>query len=339
MYISISKQHQGGHFKGSVRDFAHYLDKENQNREPKERKHFFDQNQDQVLMETVIAEIDGNTSKLGKRDPKFYSLIVSPSQRELQHIDGDPDKLRQYTRELMKQYAKAFHRNREVEVSQLKYYAMIETERRFTGTDRQIQETAPYAQKILELTQERRRILNGKAQGNLKRIDRQIAKWERKAPNQIDGKRVVQGMKKPGMQQHVHIIVSHKDAADTHKLSPLSQHKAAETVLNGKAIKQGFDRDAFYLAAEKTFDREFGFNRNYVESYPARNLLDKDPKRFYAELLGLPMDQRQVAFKILHRTGLHVPTIPLNQAQLAYKALTKLSNGMEKAVESGSIGV
>ena len=40
--------------------------------------------------------------------------------------------------------------------------------------------------------------------------------------------------------------------------------------MNGKTVKRGFDRDTFVKNAEKTFDKMFGYKRNYVETYAAR---------------------------------------------------------------------
>jgi len=56
-------------------------------------------------------------------------------------------------------------------------------------------------------------------------------------------------------------------------------------------------------------------------------------------LIGLPISERQTAFKLLHKSGVHVPTIPTNTVQLAFKAFVKLKKGVEKAMNSGSIGI
>ena len=97
MYIAISKQQQGENFKGSVRDFVNYLDKENEDRGPDQQEHFFDQYNDRINSEEVISEIDNNVSKLRKDEPKFYSIVVSPSKGELRAINNDPEKLRELT--------------------------------------------------------------------------------------------------------------------------------------------------------------------------------------------------------------------------------------------------
>ncbi|MEP5237562.1 MobB family relaxase, partial [Ekhidna sp.] len=175
MYIAITKQHQGGNFKGSVRDFVNYLEKENEDRSPEQQEHFFDQYNDRISAEEVITEIDGNTKKLSKKDPKFYSIVISPSKSELKAINNDPEKLREYVRELMKDYAASFHRDKKITVDDIKYYAKIERERTFKGTDKEIKENQPYATKILEFKKEIRNIEKGEAKGNIERIEKEIA--------------------------------------------------------------------------------------------------------------------------------------------------------------------
>ena len=339
MYIAITAQQMGVNYKGSVRDLVNYLEKENEEKELEEAEHFFDQYNDGITPEEVINEIDGNTAKLSKKDPKFYSIVVSPSQRELNHIQNKPEYLKKYVRELMKDYAASFYRDREVTVNDIKYYAKIEQKRFYSEVDRQIKENQPYATKILHLKNEIRRIEQGRSKGNIKQLEQKIIRLDKEAPHHKNGKRIVQGMEKEGYQGHVHIIVSRKDETNSFSLSPGSKYKESETILNGEKVKQGFNRDKFYKAAEKRFDTTFKFNRNFVESYQARKLLIKDPKRFYAILAGLPTTEKQAAFKILHKAGVHVPTIPTNQVQMAYKALMKLKKGIERAIESGSIGI
>ena len=339
MYIAITKQHMDINYKGSVRDFVNYLEKENEESAPEFQEHFFDQYNDMVSPEKVITEIDGNTTKLAKKDPKFYSIVVSPSARELRHIKNNPEQLRKYVRELMKDYANSFYRNEKVTVDRIKYYAKIEHTRTYKGTDKKIQENQPYATKILELKNDIRKIERGGLNGNIKELKNRIVKLEKEAPHQQNGKRIVRGMQKEGFQSHIHIIVSRKDITNKHSLSPGSKYKESITILNGKETKQGFNREKFYKAAEQIFDKKINYNRNFVESYQAKTMFLKDPKKFYAMLIGLPTSQRQTAFKLLHKSGMHIPTIPTNNVQLAFKAFMKLKKGVEKAISSGSIGI
>ena len=359
MHINITPQKIGSQhetYNGSVTDYVNYLEKENEGKHSELQEHFFDQNNDQVSPETVIAEIDGNTKKLKKRDPKFYSIVVSPSAKELKHINNDPTLLRAYTRELMKDYAASFYRDRTVTVNDLKYYAKIEQERSFRGFEKQVQENAPYRKRIAKLRNDLVKIRRGELEGNLKKIQREIDRLVAEAPHKINGKLVTEGTKKEGFQTHVHIIVSRKDVTNTYSLSPNSQHRKNVTLLNGKEQKQGFDRNQFFDAAEQRFDKLFGYERNFKDKYSIKKLYRKDPYKFFAVVAGLPTNERElalnslykmgiptnqksVALQLFRKAGLNVPNIPTNKVQLAMKALNQLKKGLKRAREAGSIGI
>lgn len=344
MYITITAQKLEGNHALSAADFVEYLEKENEGKSLPEMQHFFDQGADQIAAEEVIKEIDGNTAKLKKTEPRFYSITLNPSGRELRAIQDSPEALKHYTREVMKEYAKAFHREidgRPVNVDDIKYYAKVERQRTFKGADREIRENQPFATKILQLTQEIRSIERGDAIGNIKKLQRDIQRSDKEAPHQLNGKRIVRGMAKPGPQSHVHIIVSRKDASDRYSLSPGSKHRASEVEMHGKMVKRGFDRDTFYKNSERTFDRIFGYQRNYVETYTARKTFLKDPKLYFSMITNLPTNEKAMAFKILQKSGINTTllSIPTNKLQLAMKAINTLKKGIGKAIESGSIGI
>lgn len=344
MYITITAQKLKGNYAQSVADFVDYLEKESEGKSFEEQEHFFNQHGDEISGKEVIKEIDGNTAKLKKKEPKFYSITLNPSQRELKAIEKSPEALKRYTREVMKDYVKAFNREidgKPITIDDIKYYAKVEHERTFKGTDKAIQENQPYATKILKLNQQVHRIQAGEESGNINRLKKEVARLEKEAPHQLNGKRIVPGMSKPGDQFHVHIIVSRKDASNQYSLSPGSTYKASEVKLNGKMVKRGFDRDAFYRSAEKTFDKMFGYKRNYVESYTSRKTFLKDPKRYFSEIKKLPINERTIAFKLLQQTGINTAllSIPTNKLQLTMKAINVLKKGIGKAIESGSIGV
>ena len=343
MYISITPQKLGEKFSRSSADFVDYLEKENQNLEQEEMEYFFNQYGDKISAEEVVREIDGNTAKLEKTEPRFYSITVSPSKYELNRMQDQSEDLKKYTRELMKDYVASFNREvngRPVTVDDIKYYAKIEHQRTYKGTDKQVRENKPFASKILQLKNDIRKIENGELAGNPKKMEREIAKLEKEAPHQQDGKRIVQGMHKEGSQSHIHIIVSRKDTSNKFSLSPGSKYKASEVQLNGKAVKRGFDRDKFFENAEKTFDRTFGYQRNFVETYKARKEFIKNPKLYVSTLLRLPISERAMASKILRETGMPMMSgIPTSQAQVALKVFNRLRRGMEIAIKSTSIGI
>ncbi|EAQ50457.1 mobilization protein B [Leeuwenhoekiella blandensis MED217] len=333
----------GGNFSKSSADFVGYLEKENQGLEQQDMEHFFNQYGDEISAEAVIREIDGNTAKLEKHEPRFYSITISPSKYELQKLQNSSEDLKRYTRELMKDYVASFNREikgRPVNIDDIKYYAKIEHQRTFKGTDFQVKENQPYATKILQLKTEIRNVQEGRAEGNIKKMKKEIAKLEKQAPHQQNGKRIVQGMRKDGNQSHIHIVVSRKDASNRFSLSPGSKYKASDVKLNGETVKRGFNRDKFFERAEKTFDKTFGYKRNFAETYKARKDFVKNPNLYFAALIKLPANEKALAFKMIAKTGLPiVPNIPVSQTQVALRVLKRLRRGAEIAIKSSSIGI
>lgn len=344
MYITITSQKLTASYSQSVADYVNYLEKENQL--PGFENHqelFFNQEEDNISPEVVIKEIDTNTTKLKKIEPRFYSITVNPSQYELKKLQNNTQALKQYTRELMKAYASSFNREingRPVNVNDIKYFAKIEHQRAFKGTDFQVKENQPFATKILELKNQVRKIERGEMQGNIKVREQQILKLEREAPHQQNGKRIVQGMVKEGNQSHIHIIVSRKDVSNSFSLSPGSKYKASEVEMNGKLVKRGFNRDEFFQKAEKTFDKTFQYHRNFVETYQARKDFIKSPKLYFSAIMGLPASEKALAIKILRETGMPMlPMIPISKAQLTVKLIKSIQHGINVALRSGSIGI
>ncbi|SDD91578.1 hypothetical protein SAMN05421636_102307 [Pricia antarctica] len=343
MYITITAQKLGKNYGQSSADFVQYLEKENQGLEQENMEHFFNQYGDEISAEEVVREIDGNTAKLKKKEPKFYSITVSPSKYELGKLENSSEDLKRYTRELMKDYVKCFNREingRAITVDDIKYFAKIEHQRTFKGTDRQVRENQPYATKILQFKHDIRKIERGEANGNIERFKLKIGKLEREAPHQQNGIRIVQGMKKAGNQRHIHVIVSRKDASNSVSLSPGSKYKSSEVEMHGKKVGRGFDRDQFFERAEKTFDKTFEYKRNFAETYKARKDFVKNPNLYFAALMKLPTNEKAIAFKLMHKTGIPIiPNIPTSQAQLALRIFKRLRQGVDVAIKSSSIGI
>ena len=63
--------------------------------------------------------------------------MLAPSQAELRHIGSDPEKLRDYTRAAMEQYAANFGKG--IEGRDLVYFAKVEHERTTGPADRAVQ--------------------------------------------------------------------------------------------------------------------------------------------------------------------------------------------------------
>ena len=181
MYITITAQKLGGDYSQSSVDFVAYLEKENQGLEQDDVEHFFNQYGDEIEAKEVVKEIDGNTAKLKKKEPKFYSITINPSQSELRNLQYNSEDLKRYTRALMTDYAKSFNREingKPITVDNIKYFAKIEHQRKFKGTDRQVRENQPFATKILQLKQAIRKIEQGQLEGDTKQMKSNILKLE-----------------------------------------------------------------------------------------------------------------------------------------------------------------
>lgn len=176
-------------------------------------------------------------------------------------------------------------------------------------------------------------------EGSVKKREREIAKLEKQAPHQQEGKRIVQGMPKAGSQSHIHIIVSRKDASNSLSLSPGSKYKASDVEMNGKKVKRGFDRDRFWKC-RKGLWQDFWLPAELCGNLQGTEGFCQNPKIYFASLMKLPTNEKAIAFKLMRETGIPImPSIPTNQAQLALKVFNKLRKGLDVAIKSSSIGI
>ena len=125
---------------GSCQRLAGYLEKENNQLPPYQQEAFFCAHSDKVSQSEVVAQIDRNGADQGLKtgQDRFYTFTVDPSQKELAHIGSDPDKLRDYTRGVMENYAANFGKG--IESKDLIWYAKIEYSRSYTHADQAVQD-------------------------------------------------------------------------------------------------------------------------------------------------------------------------------------------------------
>ncbi|MCK8496067.1 DUF5712 family protein [Spirosoma sp. RP8] len=125
---------------GSCQRLADYLEKENNQLAPSQREDFFSASNDKVSALDVVASIDQNGAAQGLKSgqDRFYTFTIDPSQKELAHIGNDPEKLRDYTRSVMENYAQNFGKG--IESSDLVWFAKIEYNRSYSHEDKAVQE-------------------------------------------------------------------------------------------------------------------------------------------------------------------------------------------------------
>jgi len=132
-HVNITASETGGNT-GSCGQLTDYLEKENQKLSKKEL--WFDQGRDDIGPDQVKSGIDQNVAKLKKTEAKFYLINISPSGKELDHIGNDPQKLKAFAREVMKEYAENF--NKGLSEQDIKYYGKIEYNRYYTHEDPEV---------------------------------------------------------------------------------------------------------------------------------------------------------------------------------------------------------
>ncbi|WP_180754648.1 DUF5712 family protein [Hymenobacter sp. DG01] len=110
MYIKIINPATNGKNaysnRGSARQATNYL--EGEAKKQGETAVFFNSERADISGDEAVDLIDSNRKGLRKDDAKFYSLVVSPSAQELEHIGHDPQKLQAFTARVMQEYAANF---------------------------------------------------------------------------------------------------------------------------------------------------------------------------------------------------------------------------------------
>lgn len=235
-----------GNNKGSCAKSVNYLEKENAQKMELNHESFFSADRDQCNKWEVLQQVDQNAKGQGLKlsEDRFYSLIVAPSPAELAHIGNDSAKLKEYTRDVMENYAANF--NKGVQSKDLVWYAKIEQERKYAHTDEAVK--AGIAEK------------GALKQGDQRHIHILISRCAGRENN--------------------HVLQAEQAATTagrTMKLSPLTNQRGESE----GAVKSGFNRDNFYRANEQTFDQKFNYERPLSQSYDYCNAIDKGKRQEY----------------------------------------------------------
>jgi hypothetical protein len=175
-------------------------------KEGKDLSILFNQDNDGLRPEQVMAAVDNNVKGLASNEARFYSLIVSPSAAELEHIKNNQQLLKDYTRQVMELYAQNFNLKdgRRLSCADLVWGAAIHQDRSYRGTDKEV--------------------MAGNA-------------------------RV--GDKRPGLQTHVHIIVSARDGEQKVTLNPNGRKTRFDLIGWQRKSGQQFEKQFHYTAQEK----------------------------------------------------------------------------------------
>ncbi|GFD77074.1 hypothetical protein KUL113_64940 [Tenacibaculum sp. KUL113] len=264
--MPISKPHStlGATNTGSCSDLALYLEKENHDldklllaqnspeakRNIEARKQFFfSHNEQNISTNEAINSIDTNIKKLGKNDAKYFAPTISFSQEELKHI------------------LSIISKNEEIKdiwqlnTTQHKEYNRIIIE---------------YARKVMtnyavNFNRQEKGLISGddlvyfgKVEHfrKFKGTDEEVIKGDYKA-----------GDLKPGINTHVHIIVSRKCKNQRLKLTPTTKERKTDRSIGGNKYRVGFDRMQWINTNEATFDVLFNYKRKELEKFQNQYIL------------------------------------------------------------------
>ncbi len=264
--MPISKPHSSlrADNKGSCSNLALYLEKENEyvdkiiaksnSRDEvleleSRKQRFFTALETNISTIEVISTIDANKKKLGANDAKYFAPSISFSKNELEHLaflatgkrniesvwDLSLKEIEEYNR-LIREYGQKVMDN----------YAL-----NFNRQDKGIQAGTDlvYFGKIEHFRK-------------FKGTDKDVIK-----------RKVKSGTFKPGLQSHIHIIVSRKDKTQQLKLSPTCNETNTKRVIGGNNYQVGFDRVKWIEMNERTFDEHFKYQRKELEKFINQNIL------------------------------------------------------------------
>lgn len=250
------KDTPGRNNKGSCTRLIDYLDKENEELKEADRHSFFSHKSNIVSASEVMQTIDNNIKKLKKSDDKFYMLSLNPSQLECKTI-----------------IEKCTGRNDVSEFSQLSK----------EDQEKVFEELRIYTRRAMDLYAQnfhRDKIRSGEDLVYFAMIE---TKREYKYTDELVQQGVAHtGDEKPGLNLHVHVVVSRNDLTQTVSLSPLAQSRGNSWELNGQQVTRGFNHEDWKSNCGLLFremyqnhrsQRQEVYKRSYAQTQAIKNKL------------------------------------------------------------------
>ena len=136
-HVNITSSSSGSSA-GSCGQLVEYLEKENNLKDEQKAELWFNQGHDDLRAYEVRQGIDSNTAKLKQSEAKFYLVNISPSQKELEHMGNDAQKLKDYARSVMAEYAANFKKG--LGPDDVKWYGKVEYNRGYKWTDPEVKQ-------------------------------------------------------------------------------------------------------------------------------------------------------------------------------------------------------
>lgn len=309
----------------SSRRLSAYLDKQNDIVRVEGQEYFFNGSGDTFDSEEVTEAIDSNVKGLKKSEARYYTFAISPSAQEIVHLRRsvadikqamiesgeiipdtfDDDMMRGYLKayavNCMDAYARNFGHPKIQSNRDLLWFGMVEKDRYWKGSDKEIRFNSRLMKQIDALRRKGTDSLH--AQVKIEQLEKRLI---RECDVRPGGSREVLRamMPKSGDNWHVHISVSRRDISDTFSLSPNANGRGSKNhVLNGRAVRVGFDREAYKIECEKIFDRSFLFDRLLSESYEQAKRLRKEGAFAFAKQCARDRAVRREEMRTLGRGG------------------------------------
>lgn len=348
MYIQVHKVESSSKNAGSSKNMMEYLEKENIGLDVINEEPFFSHESNFVSGINAQMALDNNHKGLKENDSKFYMITINPSESELKHINNDPEKLKEYTRNVMNEYAKGFERKidgRDMEGKDLMYFAKVEQTRRYDPNDKKNEKEYKINYEIRNKVSELKR--NVQANPSLKSENEKLIKdLESKYVRDRDNNVILAGNQKAGLNTHIHVVVSRKDLQKKVSLSPFANSRGSKNELNGKKVQIGFNRKDFVNRCEKSFDDKFKYERELKDKFEYKHAEKHDTAKFIREAIAMPTNPEQMARKIvtemfdkdkkIQNMMKPIRKIPKNAEQITNKIKEKAIGEVAKLLAGGA---
>ena len=216
----------------SCHDLVRYLQKESG-----DRMSFFSHTEQDVSPEKVIGDIDANRSKLSANDAKFYMLSLNPSRSEQIHLIGrEVGSLEELTPEERQAVFRKLERFTRSAMDE--YAANFQRDSVRSGGD------LLYYAKI-------------ETQRTYSPTDEEVKKGMAKI-----------GEVKPGLNLHVHVLVSRKSLDGKVKLSPAAKSAGNSWELEGRGtVRRGFSHENWKVRVQERFNADFQYQAAETDCY------------------------------------------------------------------------
>ncbi len=231
------------------------------------------------------------------------------------------------------------------------WFAKVEQNRTYKANDKWVIENKRIQKQINELKNSESKS-SAKTQNKIKELESKLNK------DRATGDIVKEGMKKGGMQYHIHVVVSKREKNIGNKrfrktLNPTTNQRGGKQF--GKDQQFGFDRKEFFNKTEKVFDRKFQYSRDASKSFEMRNSLSKknvvisnaskvgstvynqltkDVKQEFRKQVGLTeIDKLNLRKTIGKELGFNIPVkFPKNATQLVFNVAKTIAS---KVLDAG----